>query len=210
MFRLSCALALMGILPLAVHAEVVLQNTTTGTGTTSPSRGDFAITFTAPADASLAGITLYNSSNTLSTFNSFNWTLVRGASTTVGSKSFTSASLVSGNSITGDGGGTRYGYYFDFTGSAISDPLMATSYTLSTVGLNNSVSGWSFAVGSSISATGGSGFSNASYAVPGDPLYNFQLSTAAVPEPGTFALGALAAVAGAVAWWWRQVWFPLG
>lgn len=209
MFRLSCALALMGILPLAVHAEVVLQNTTTGTGTTGSSAGDFAITFTAPADATLAGITLYNSNNSLSTFSSFNWTLMRG-STSVGSKSFTSASLDSGNTINGNGGSTRYGYYFDFSGSALTDPLLATSYTLSTVGLNNSVSGWSFATGSSISATGGSGFSNASYAVSGDPLYNFQLSTAAVPEPGTLALGALAAIAGAVAWWWRQVWFPLG
>ena len=109
----------------------------------------------------------------------------------------------SGNTINGNGGSTRYGYYFDFSGSALTDPLLATSYTLSTVGLNNSVSGWSFATGSSISATGGSGFSNASYAVSGDPLYNFQLSTAAVPEPGTLALGALAAIAGAVAFYFR-------
>ena len=200
MFRLPCAIALMGLLPMAAHAEVVLQNTTTGTGTTSSSRGDFSITFSAPADASLAGITLYNSSNSLSSFNSFNWTLVRG-STSVGSKSFTSAALVSGNTITGNGGSTRYGYYFDFSGSAIADPLMATSYTLSSVNMNMKVSGWSVASGSSISTTPGSGFSNPS--TTNSPPYDFQLSTAAVPEPGTLALGALAAIAGALAFYFR-------
>lgn len=190
---------------LGARAEVVLNNTTTGTGNTSSSSGQFSIDFTAPANGYVNGVTLYNSSNSLGTFGTVSWTLTRngGASN---SKSFTSATLVSGNTITGSGGATQFGYLFDFSGSEVSGLLSAGSYNLSTTGLNSGggPSGWSFAAGSSI--TGSLGFTDATYTVGGDPNYNFQLS--GVPEPGTLALGAFAALAGALAWWWRGAWIP--
>jgi hypothetical protein len=208
MFRQVFVLLMLASSPLIGRGDVVLQNTTAGTNNSNGSSGSFSITFTAPANANLSGIALYNSNNNLSSFSTpLEWSLALG-STNIGNKSFTSATLLGGNTISGNGG-LQYGYFFDFSGSAIANPLSSGSYTLSAISLNSSQTGWSFSTGSSISVTGGSGFSNTQYTDPFDPRYNFQLSTATVPEPGTLVLGAIGLLAGALAFCVRQC-FGLG
>lgn len=207
MFRQVFVLLMLASCPLIGRGDVVLQNTTTGTNNSNGSSGPFSITFTAPANANLSGIALYNSNNLSSFSTPLEWSLALG-STNIGNKSFTSATLLGGNTISGNGG-LKYGYFFDFSGSAMANPLSSGSYTLSATSLNSSQTGWSFSTGSSISVTGGSGFSNAQYTDPFDPRYNFQLSTATVPEPGTLVLGAIGLLAGALAFCVRQC-FGLG
>jgi hypothetical protein len=198
MFRWVLVLVMLATCPLIGRCDVVLQNTTTGTNNSSGSSGSCSIQFTAPSGASLSGITLYNSSNSLSSFGTpLQWSLALG-NNTVGTKSFNSGTLLGGNTISGNGA-TQYGYFFEFSGSAIANNLSSGSYTLSATNLNSSQTGWSFSNGSSISVTSGSGFSNAQYTDSGDPCYNFQLSTAAVPEPGTLVLGGIGLLAGALA-----------
>lgn len=199
MFRWVLVLVMLVACQRVGRCDVVLQNTTAGTNNSSGSSAGFSIKFTAPSDASLSGITLYNSSNSLSSFGTpLEWSLALG-NNTIGTKSFNSGTLLGGNTISGNGGATQYGYLFDFSGSAIANNLSSGSYTLSATGLNSSQTGWSFSNGSSISVTGGSGFSNPQYTDSFDPRYNFQLSTAAVPEPGTLVLGGIGLLAGALA-----------
>ncbi|MFM7110315.1 MAG: hypothetical protein ACKO26_04170, partial [Planctomycetota bacterium] len=150
MFRQVFVLLMLASSPLIGRGDVVLQNTTTGTGiTTNPNTGTFNIRFNAPVDANLAGIVLYNSSSSLSTFSSLQWQLER-AGNIVGSKSFTSATLANGNTIAGNNGTTRNGYFFDFSDSTIANPLQSGTYNLYAVDLNSKVTGWSFSTGSSI------------------------------------------------------------
>ena len=201
MFRLSCALALMGILPLAAKADVVvLQNLSAPNGSSISGDSNFSINFNTISPTQLTSITLYNTRQNLSN-PSISWKLNSSTAQALSGSLNTNKTLI-------NNGTSYYGYDFNLNNSSFITNNNATN-TLSTTNLNTFValSGWSIAGSGTVSSNSALGFSNASYDQT-SPNYNFEL--AAVPEPGTLALGALAAIAGAVAWWWRQVWFPLG
>lgn len=172
------------------RSEVVLQNkVTTGQTFSNGSSGQFSVTFTAPANGFLTGITLYNSSSSLGA-TGVTWALSGRTSASINSVKS------DGNTISG-----AQGYFFSFAGTELSGLLASQSYTLSTTNLN-STNGWSITSNTSISQD--LGFTGATYD-SGSPNYNFELH--GVPEPGTWAMMILAAVFSIGAYWWRGLVF---